>query len=355
MRQIIILFTLLPLILLAQENESDESDSVYNPLAMTYGVPETNIYGVNVINGDYNYSCVDFELPGADSLIFQRTYSSSQNHVGSFFHGWTQNFSSVIWTGDSYEPLKEDTFNVLLAGSLIGDIALKTGISKRYADIKINREIFDHGVSNCGKGHLSGRTNIKNLKANYSDTQVKITTPDGTEHIHAKRNIYCPPGERPEPEHSTKNDLIETIKPNGTRRTYKNSAKDLHEVNSLTHDNKISNQIEFKWPKYHDALTKKVQSCNFCINGVSKDGKTAKYSFLARRKVVKMPTHEKSIGFVISMSAFESSHLPTENYRYMDRDDGHDVLNERFGKHHKTTIDYYSRGDKIEFSGYPTE
>ena len=39
----------------------------------------------------------------------------------------------------------------------------------------------------------------------------------------------------------------------------------------------------------------------------------------------------------------------------MDRDDGHDVLKERFGEHHKTTIEYYARGDKVEFNGYPAE
>ena len=64
-----------------------------------------------------------------------------------------------------------------------------------------------------------------------------------------------------------------------------------------------------------------------------------------------MDTHEKNTGFVISMSSFESSHLPTENYLYLDRDDGNDVLKERYGGHHKTTIDYYARGDKVEFNG----
>ena len=85
MHQIFILFTLLPLILLGEQKEGERSESVYNPLAMTYGVPETNICGVNVINGDYNYSCVDFELPGADPLIFQRTYSSSRIILEVFF------------------------------------------------------------------------------------------------------------------------------------------------------------------------------------------------------------------------------------------------------------------------------
>jgi hypothetical protein len=254
MRQIIILLAFFPLMLLAEQNENDGSESVYNPLAMTYGVPETNICGVNVINGDYNYACVDFDLPGADPLVFQRAYSSSQNYLGSFFHGWSHNLSSFVRTGDSFEPFNDsdNTFNVILSGSLSGDIALKTETKNRWNDIKINREIFSKGVSNCGKGYLSGRTNIKNLKVNYSETKVTVTNPDGTEHVH-EPTIQLDPL----PEYCSENCLVKTIKPNGLKRTYKNYDKILHEVKALTHDDRISNQIAFDCPNHYEGLSKK--------------------------------------------------------------------------------------------------
>jgi hypothetical protein len=72
MKKLILLLALLPAIIFAESNPSFDSqilDSVYTPLASIYGAPETNVYGVNVINGDYNYSTVDFNLPGADPLV----------------------------------------------------------------------------------------------------------------------------------------------------------------------------------------------------------------------------------------------------------------------------------------------
>src|SRR5262249_51885056 len=82
------------------------------------------------------------------------------------------------------------------------------------------------------------------------------------------------------------------------------------------------------------------------------DGKTTHYSFRCRKKVVKLHSHERKEGFIISMSAFESSHLPSESYHYMDRDDGHEMLSERFGAHHRTTIDYYKKGDWVDLYHY---
>ena len=58
MKKLILLLALLPVIIFAESTPSFDSqimDSVHTPLASLYGALETNIYGVNVINGDYNY------------------------------------------------------------------------------------------------------------------------------------------------------------------------------------------------------------------------------------------------------------------------------------------------------------
>ncbi len=94
-------------------------DSQNNPLASIYGFPETNINGVNVINGDYNYSTVDFHLPGSDPLILQRSYSTSNTQRRALFDGWTHNLCSSIKVIDDKHKLH---IQAISSGSLSGEI-----------------------------------------------------------------------------------------------------------------------------------------------------------------------------------------------------------------------------------------
>lgn len=352
-----VFFVLLSLTLFADQlpnsTQSEIAESAPAPLATIYGIPDTNILGVNVINGDYNYSSIDFDLPGADPLVFQRIYCSSQNKLRSFFHGWTQNLSSLVRTTDAKESpdSPRESFHVILSGSLTGEIPFKTECENRWADLKVNRDIFKKGVTNCGKGRISGRTNIKNMKVNYSEKEVKVTNPDGTEHLH-RPCVY----RNRKAQHHSENELVETIKPNGVKVEYNHLSRILLEVKSLTQNDGISNRIEFDCPNYQAFLQdKKTQFHRFSINASSKDGKTAKYSFRCSKKDVRLSNHEKKTGFIISMSAFESSHLPSEHYCYFERHDGHELLTSRHGTHHKTTVDYFQKGDKVELYGYAAE
>ncbi len=332
---------MLPILLFAETSISTESEileSAHTPLTTLYGAPETNILGVNVINGDYSYSCIDFDLPGSDPLIFQRTYCSSQNRLKSFFHGWSHNLSSSAKTYSLSENL-----HVILSGSLSGEIPFRTEIDNRHEVLKINRDIFKKGITNSAKGQISGRMNVKNMRVKYSGIGITVINPDGTEHRHRK-DIY----RTEQPEYYSENRLVETIKPNGMKTTYDSMTLLTNNVQSLTHNNVTSNQIKFNCPNYREILSKrKLKEADFSVTGSSDDGKTAKYTFNSRKKLVRLRDHGKKEGFIISMSAFESSHFPSESYRYMDRDDGHDILTERTGEHHKTTIDYYNRGDKV--------
>ncbi|MBA3238751.1 MAG: RHS repeat protein, partial [Parachlamydiaceae bacterium] len=349
MIQLIIFLVLMPLLLFAETSISTESEileSAHTPLTTLYGAPEINIFGVNVINGDYNYACNDFDLPGSDPLIFQRTYCSSQNRLKAFFHGWSHNLASCAKTYGL-----EKNLHVILSGSLSGEIPFRTEIDNRHEDLKINRDIFKKGVTNSGKGHISGRTNVKNMRVKYSGIGIKVVNPDGTEHLH-RREIY----RTAQPEYYSENQLIETLKPNGLKIAYDSAGLITNKVKSLTHKNGTSNQITFNCPKYHEILSKKrLKEAHFSISGLSDDGKIAKYTFNCRKKAVRLRDHQKREGFIISMSAFESSHLPSESYDYMDRDDGHEILIGREGAHHKTTIDYYKRGDTIDLMNGKSE
>lgn len=360
MFRFIIFVAFFPMLLFADPSflsESEVLESANTPLATLYGAPETNILGVNVINGDYNYSCTDFNLPGADPLIFQRNYSSSRTHFGSFFNGWSQNFSNRAFAYNDG--------NVLLSGALAGDMPFQGG---KNEDLKIRRDIFKKGVTNYSRGQISGRSNIKNMRVKCLPDGIKVINPDGSEHLHSKFV-----NQNPSPRYSGYR-IAETIKPNRLKTTYSCGPLVLHNVTSLTYNNEVQNEIKFDCPDYKLILSgpgayhtpegirggKKIREANFSIPSVSKDGLTAKYSFHCRRVALKSELDVEREGFTISMSKFESSHLPSENYYYTGRYDRkgffkQDLLTEREGLHHRTLINYYRKGDTEDVYGSGSE
>lgn len=361
MYRFIIFLVLLPILLFADSSvptESEILESTHTPLATLYGAPETNICGVNVINGDYNYSSIDFNQPGVDPLIFQRTYCSSQIMQRAFFNGWSHNHLSRVMTYSEFKNPQTASKNlhVILLGSLSGEIPFMTDRKNRHEDLQINREILKKGITNCCKGLISGRTNIKNMRVKYAEVgsgkRTIVINSDGTEHQFL-RDTY----RDPKPEDYSTGYVKRTIKPNGLTTIYDSlDSVMLCNVKLLTCDNGVSNQIEFNCPNYHEILNeKKLQKADFSITGTSTDGKTTKYTFHCTRKVVRLANHDKKEGFIILMSKFESSHLPTESYFYTDRDDGNELLTDRKGLHHRTMIDYYKRGDIVDLYGEASE
>jgi hypothetical protein len=360
-RIFLLLVFLLPFLLSADEGADFTEGSAESSLASIYGLPETNLMGVNVIEGDYNYSCIDFNLPGSDSLIFQRIYSSSQKYVEGFSHGWTHNLSSMVTTystGRMYKPYpvpeekpihKAHELHIALTGSLSGSVPFSTKIEDINKEIKVGSKIWSKGVTNCNRGYISGRTNLKNLKAKYSETGVEIISPDGTQHIHTAVSWDN------EDPYFSKNSLTETKKTNGTRRTYTNLSTKLQEVNTLTHNNLIANQIQFEHPRIHyEVVRYNDNKWDFTISGLSKDGKSAKYHMYCRKAHIDTNPVERK-NYQLSMSAFESSHLPYENYKYREGHDGYDLLTERSGAHHRTLINYYVKHDQIPLFGREPE
>ncbi|MBA3236998.1 MAG: hypothetical protein H0T62_01435 [Parachlamydiaceae bacterium] len=157
MHQFIIFFlALLPALFYAGEPQvssaSDILNSASTPLSVQYGAPQTNVFGVNVINGDYNYSTVDFDLPGADLLILQRTYSSSNLQMRAFLHSWTHNLS-----GMTRNYVSGDDLHVIASGSLTGELPFKKRTkNKRIGhNLSIHSKILGKGVTNCGQGEIS--------------------------------------------------------------------------------------------------------------------------------------------------------------------------------------------------------
>ena len=344
MLQLITLLLLLPTLLwsepLSLPTENEILESAHNPLTTIYGAPETNILGVNVINGDYNYSCVDFCLPGVDPLILQRSYCSSRNQMRAFYLGWTHNLSGHAITYPSNSDGKE-FLHVVTSGSLSGELPFRTETKNSTEELKLNRDVLKKGITNCGRREISGRTNIKNLGVSYSGLGVQVKNGDGTEHRYRRVTERYHPNrpEHPNPamnpiRYDYSHTLQETIKANGLKTTYDANEHLLLEVKTLTHSEIAANRITFQPP------IKIPREDTFSFKGFSRDRKEATYTFKTLKKT-------KRPFLTPLMSKFESNYLPWESYTYTDPKDGPEKLQERLGSQHLTHIDYYNKGDWV--------
>ncbi|MBA3602345.1 MAG: RHS repeat-associated core domain-containing protein [Parachlamydiaceae bacterium] len=317
--------------------ESEILESAHTPLTSIYGVPATNVFGVNVINGDYHYSCVDFDLPSSDSLILKRTYSSSRFKCGGFGHGWSHNATGSVM---SYSTDYNKFFHAVTSGTLSGELPFKTEMEKKHEPLKINTAILEKGITNCGKGEISGRTNVKNILATYSFEGTHVKNGDGTENFYRKFQTD---------DDVTRSCLANTKKPNGLELTYNNQGHTLLSVQALTHQKEFSNQIKFTYPSN---MTKHVANKKpFEIKGVSDDGKNVTYLLKFHELHPQCPQQN------VLISKVESNFFPTEYYSYTDPkpENGPEKLKERYGSQHKIAIDYYKKGDTVSLYGIKPE
>lgn len=331
-------------------------NSSHNPLTTLYGVPETNICGVNVLNGDYNYSSTDFDLPGSDPLVFERIYCSSHEGDKGLLNGWTHNFSSKVTTF-----LDGSTTHAIICGSFSGDLPFKTIKSSR---LQLDRDVLKKGLTNCRGGVISGRTNIKNTKIeegvfnygvdNEQDNGFKFTSADGTEYWH-RREIY-----RDAPEDYATGTITQSVKPNGMKTHY--DLKNRHVLPStnsyttLTHDDRRSNRIKSHWPDFRENRMKhrRLIHHDFTVRNYSQDGKSVTYTFTGGSEKINDNPHKPYCEMIV-LKAVDSNYLPSENYRYYEFKDKKAMMAERSGRYHKTVIEYYREGDEVELKNYPTE
>lgn len=323
-------------------SESEILNSPNNPLASLYGIPETNVHGVNVINGDYGFAVVDFHLPGSNPLTLQRTYSTGSTQRRAFFDGWSHSLCSVI------AETRTDRHKIAVSqGALSGEIPyklrdkrVKEG-SQRIHSCKVNRHILDKGVTNCGMGEISGRTNLKNSNVDLTDQRTTVihqTNGDGSKHTY----------EVAEDGGDNKYHYLKgTYKPTGCTTKYKNSRYNLRKVSQYDW---LGNQTHklfttMQSDKELERLEDKKQAFHYSI--YSEDGRNAKYYFRSYDKSVNK--HQKR---TVLLKKTESTHLPTEEYSYTDQDgDAPKKLRERRGESHKTQIHYYGVGNVMHIQG----
>ncbi len=334
--------------------EDEILNSPNNPLSALYGFPETNVHGVNVINGDYNYSVVDFVLPGSNSMCLQRSYSTSSNQIRAFFHGWTHNIFSVILKQGSGEHSK-----AVSQGSISGEIPYTVKNNQRSDSkphqCRFNLKVLEKGISNCGQGEISGRTNIKNSMIDLKQCDQDVLTQsngDGSTHTH--RRGHCKDG----------NEYFyieKTFKPNGCTVSYE--AEDCFLRGATHHDwlgnatQKISSDI----PTFSVLDQWVFQKNDFSFSVFSNDGRNIKYHFRTypyhvktkRKKGSKIKVKDSK---TICLKKIESVHVPDEQYSYTEQNGKQrNKLTEKRGASHCTQIQYYAKGDEMHLMGTPVK
>lgn len=329
---------LLPSFLFADPNLTDTDEQ--NSSLTLYGIPSGVFFGVDVINGEYQYSCTDFSLPGVNPLIYQRSYNGTPRHdkfqstiTNNFFDGWTNNLFGVA------HARKGD---LAMHVSIFSSFGSKTPCegSKYISNDKltIKPEFKVRGITNCSTGLISGCTNLKNKHPHYTPNEIRVEKGDGTidyfnySHKSNKRDYYH---------------LSKSLKPNGLVTLYKmetvshldaswNKSKThiLKEIQTLTNHGKIANQIIFSSPI---GSKKEIEKKNFIpafhIEGMSKDAKKATYFYE-----------------YCFLKKFESNYLPWECYSYYGNN-----LSERFGSRHKTCVSFYKEDDYVKIFDKKTE
>jgi hypothetical protein len=115
---------------------------------------------VNVIEGSFSFSGFDLHVPGQESLHVMHFYNSKSRYDSWLGIGMSLNYS--FWMAGT-NPCNESNsdyshLNVESAGGSIISYLGKEGRSTYF----LTPKVIHKGITNCGSGELSGRTNLKN-------------------------------------------------------------------------------------------------------------------------------------------------------------------------------------------------
>jgi RHS repeat-associated protein len=141
---------------------------------------------VSAISGDYLESETDIVVAGPEPLVFQRFYASSDYSRGCLYNGWRHNHNSAAFVN---RPL-------LYRRGTTGRFLEPSGRCAYYTyDSDFTLRTEDRiGVTNCGAGPISARTNGLNTEIHFldNDPEIEVHTGDGTKRFfnHKEGTIY---------------------------------------------------------------------------------------------------------------------------------------------------------------------
>ena len=186
------------LLLFVSELFSQELQNT-NVLTVFEGEPSTNICGaINVITGDFFVSEEDICVEGVEPVRLRRCYLSAQAEAP--FRGWSHPIVSTMsfyqhsfgYAAAGTVHLHEANGSALSQTSHIFDKSVikskeeKKKKKKRHGkglpyapetqgEFRLHPAMLQNGVTNCGRGDLSGRSNLKNTQIRISENEKWAT------------------------------------------------------------------------------------------------------------------------------------------------------------------------------------
>ncbi len=140
---------------------------------------------VNVLNGEYQESTVDFSLPGATPLNFQRFYCGSGSRKYYFLSGWQLNHGAKLYHG---KKTKHKHKAAILLGTNRHGVMYQEDVFGLYS---CPDNFFKKRITNTGLGEINAANNFKNDILVKNPQAFDLRTSDRT-HYHFRKYLYDP-------------------------------------------------------------------------------------------------------------------------------------------------------------------
>lgn len=248
-------------------------------LANFEGVPKTLIHNcVNALTGDYVDVAEDLVVEGSEPISLRRFYCSAIGKGGSLYGGWNHNLY-----GMAFRKKSDHHQSAVTKGGQGGEYLYKGG---RGEAISIHPKMMSKGLTNCNKGKLSGRTNVKNHRLEFTDKTCELKSGDGKIHQYVR-------------ESSGRYLLKKVIKPNGFHHRYH-----YHDKKETLSSFYIQNSVGQTLGQLDMTPFQKKDGAVWTITATTPDGRQVVYTYL------------NFILFPPQLIKVEGSNTPPELYTY---------------------------------------
>jgi len=330
MRRLAILLIFLVSPLFAEDNRFTP-ECAAQTLVDLDGEPTAVVNGlVNAITGDLVETQVDAIIPGADPLILQRLYLSSDMGTNPFGVAWSLNHFAELQVQIDKDARGGQYLYAFLKGAGAKILFESLHIFKdndQTADLKIDTRLLSKGVTNTCSGIIRAATNLKNhsMRINVKQSQIPLVTGSGAVHTFDLFDA-----------NQIKFHKTSESKPNGNRLLYEYGKKfEPRRVKSINRAGVETGSFSISYP------TDKEFKKNPFINVNTSDGRTItyRYEILKNKKDAK----HAYLSEVIRPDA------PTEKYTYErgDNEGFQQIIRKELPKGRFLEIDYYHKGKNL--------
>ena len=286
-----------------------------NTVAVTENDPQSLVEGVSVITGDLSSEKIDVIIQGVEPIHLSRNYISQKGKgLWDFF---SYHRAYLDWNSKLLE-ITEPSGAILLYEGALSEKALKKledlegeereeELDRAYNFVFSLKHSFTKGVTNTGRGTLSGLYNLKNQRVDLSPDKKYLTVfcPNGTKRVYRKsqftsKNILR---EKPKLLEQRTNSffLVEEEFSNGNKILYQWPEK--KQEPWIIKSCNSSKKITYAWAKFYPKKGKKDRS-DWDFGLETSDGRHFEYFFFDHKD----KHHLREV---------RSNEKPTETYHYL--------------------------------------